>query len=159
MVTPSFLNGSKTPKHDDMHLWLCEPANQILAIKTANPKANNGKDIKIIGKEQEAPIYSQSYSKYLQGVCDAIITYETRHPALIKFSEDDDDFFYNRHKVIIDFKPVLGSVSGIIAQMKVYRDSIKGDTNLLVITYDKTNKYDRLFQEENIGVLRIDPIS
>jgi hypothetical protein len=158
MVSPSFLNGSKTIRHDDMHLWLCEPENQILAVKTATPKITQGKDIKIICKEQEAPIYSKSYSKYLQGVCDAIITYETRHPVALKLHDDDDDFYWKRRKVIIDFKPVLGSVSGIIGQMKVYRDSLAGghDTSLLIITYDKVNKYDRLFDEEGIAVLRIE---
>src|SRR4030095_2995869 len=148
LVSPSFLNGSKTPRHDEMHLWLCEPENQILAISTANPAAS---DIEIITKEQEVPVYSSSYSKYLQGVCDARIKY---------YATETEQKLRWLRQLIIDFKPSLGSISGVIAQMKVYRDAFatfNDNPHLLVITYDKINRYDRLLREERISILRIEP--
>lgn len=183
--------------------------------------------------KREVPVYSKNYnSKYLQGVCDAIITYhiEIREEVeewkmkkvydeeqintiikreTIKFEAEAErikkhnwsisncydkrdrayvidntyDLKYDwepvellnhserwvkhtpyneinpnigdQYRILIDFKPTLNSISGIIGQLKVYRDCI-GPSDLMIITYDKNTKYDPILKEENIYILRIE---
>lgn len=66
--------------------------------------------------------------------------------------------------VLIDLKPKLNSVSGIIGQIKTYRDIFKRQhpstgTGMLccaVITYDTNTKYDSILTAENIHLIRIE---
>jgi hypothetical protein len=59
-------------------------------------------------------------------------------------------------------KPSLVAVSGIIGQIKCYVDNIremyhdrKRKIKIAVLTFDQTNKYDIIFEKENITVYRI----
>ncbi|TVL96976.1 MAG: hypothetical protein CV087_22985 [Candidatus Brocadia sp. WS118] len=66
--------------------------------------------------------------------------------------------------VLIELKPKLNSVSGVIGQIKTYRDLfertyVKKEYGLLccaVITYDTNTKYDQILKAENIHLIRIE---
>lgn len=67
--------------------------------------------------------------------------------------------YHKSYGVIIDLKPILNSISGLIGQLKSYREIIgKPDYSLMVITNDYTNKdYDEMLKEEGILILRTPP--
>lgn len=61
------------------------------------------------------------------------------------------------YRILVDFKPVLTSISGVIGQLKVYRDCI-GRSDLMIITYDENHKYDPILKDEGIHIMRIPEI-
>ncbi len=62
---------------------------------------------------------------------------------------------YNQYRILTDFKPKLTSISGIMGQLKVYKNCI-GPSDLMIITYDKNEKYDAILKDENIHIMRIE---
>ena len=178
-----------------------------------------GWQIKLDEIKREVPVYSKNYnSKYLQGVCDAILTYHIeieycqedwkmekvydeeaiqkyinknieynkKYPTSVKMEVTREHAIQYAHvsytwkpielvshyqitenfgasnwspgavyKLLIDFKPKLNSISGIIGQLKVYKDCM-GPSDLMIITYDKNEKYDPILKDENIHIMRIE---
>lgn len=71
--------------------------------------------------------------------------------------------------IMLELKPKLNSISGIMGQLKIYRDSLKlkytshsgfnaffYDYNLMILTYDLNTKYDKILESEDIAIVRID---
>lgn len=81
------------------------------------------------------------------------IVKQTNHENHLLNGYNDRD--YIKYRILVDFKPILTSISGIIGQLKVYRDCI-GPSDLMIITYDKNEKYDPILKDENIYIMRID---
>jgi hypothetical protein len=82
----------------------------------------------------------------------------------VTYRRDIDEQFRHRtsgsgsieRKIIVEFKPVIDSVSGVIGQLKVYKDCLGEISDMCIATYDKNTKYDSLLQSENIKIIRID---
>lgn len=125
-------------------------------------------EYKIIDIQREVPIYSKNYnSKYLQGISDAIIKFNLQlicertefNPTYITNISKPDDIDCDTCRsmtcrIIVEFKPKLESISGIIGQIKVYRDCI-GASHLVIVTYDQNTKYDKILESEGIKIIRI----
>jgi hypothetical protein len=259
-MRPSESNNSKTPQHDDMHLWLCDKDNQTYLIRSvaekeprlkelSEPKPYDGHklgdrdydfnteimtevsgfstDSNIEQLEIEVPVYTGYNSSYLQGICDAILTWNSNRIRLYKIyklvhnkdgngeikSDDAPKVFcptcyekkcnenaakfrgekfetlaknesYHRKTydidksvpirygsthtrvgysgLIIEFKPKLTSISGVIGQIKTYRDSFKNRGKYqscklypVIITYDQNTKYDSILENQGIYIIRI----
>lgn len=142
-MNASSFNNSKTFQHDDIHLWLLDDKNLQGLIATLEGIDVNEQGIGTIKVSREIPFYSGS--NYLSGICDCIVDYE----------------LYNKdQRLLIEIKPTLGSISGIIGQVKVYRDNLlrnfEGRYRIVIVTYDQNNaKYDKLLKAEGIDVYRI----
>lgn len=258
-MRPSESNNSKTPQHDDMHLWLCDKENQTYLIKTISEKEPSLKElsqskpygihklgdknydfnaetvaeisgfsteINIEQLEIEVPVYTGYNSSYLQGICDAILTWNSNRIRLYKIHKlvhnkngdgqlkpDDapkvfcQTCFENNCKknldryrdrlennaryesyhrktydidksvqpkygavhdrigysgLIIEFKPKLNSISGVIGQIKTYKDSFRKHGKYqscklypVIITYDQNKKYDSILENQGIYIIRI----
>ena len=137
-VNASFASNNKTFQHDDIHLWLSDTTNLFNIMRSIH-NANGVDNFKINKIEREVPFYSGS--NYLQGICDGVVDYE----------------WYNKdYRLIIEIKPTLGSISGIIGQVKVYRNHFEySKPKVVIVTYDQNNKYDKLLKQEGIDVYRI----
>ena len=156
---PSDFYNSKSPGHDEMHLWLqgFNLTNIINLIHGNDYKT----DVEILSDLREEPIYSEGYSRYAQGVVDAIIIYV--------LNQD----YRTKYKLIIEYKPELHTISrngqtgynatGAISQIKIYAHSISdkdfnqkdGTLNLCILTYDMDKKYVNLLKNQGINLVSI----
>jgi len=114
---------------------------------------NWGKNIEIDQISREFPVYSAG--RYLLGVCDCLVDYHIGK---------------NKYALIIELKPTLSSASGIIGQLKPYKDAIAelywdrrnkkylSEIKLAVVTFDNTEmmyKYDVIYEKEYITLYRV----
>jgi hypothetical protein len=162
--TPSGNYSSKTKVHDEMHEWLLEPENiksliarihqeDIERIIEQQQKPFNYR-INILLQEQEEPVYNGTY---LVGVPDCVVTY------------DFEDIVYDA-KLVIELKPYIESVGGVIAQTKLYANAISINhygikeyksrrPKMAVITYDENVGNYELIHREGIHIIIISKYS
>ena len=150
MTSPSAINGSKHLGHDEIHLWLSDPENMMLVIESVHNIKREEIATNILETTIEFPVYSSG--RYLVGVCDCLVDYQLAN---------------NKYALIIEIKPTLGSVSGIIGQTRVYVDCISdvyynkrrkqsiAELRTLILTYDKVTKFDCLFKKAGFHIYRI----
>lgn len=145
-MSPSGINSSKTIFHDEIHLWLTEDKNTNAVIAAVH---GIDKGIEIMQKQIELPLYSGR--TYLIGTTDALIDYNLGGKT---------------YALIVEIKPQLYSASGIIGQVKSYRDVIEpsytfkgkqvAEIQMCILTYDtNSQKYDILYESEGIHIYRV----